>query len=63
MSFDSIPEDLENKQPCPNCADGNAVEDKHGNWHCDTCDWCFIKSDSTSDSVSNSENNQAGYIY
>ena len=63
MSFDDIPEDKQNMQPCPNCADGNAIEDKHGNWHCDTCDWCFIKGDSTSDSVSNSENNQAGYIY
>ena len=45
MSFDDIPEDKANSQPCPNCKDGNAVENKQGDWHCDTCDWCYIKSD------------------
>lgn len=61
MSFDSIPEDLENKQPCPKCEHGNAVEDKNGNWSCDTCDWCYIKGGY--EYIGDSENNQAGYIY
>ena len=45
MSFDEIPENKHNSAPCPNCENGNAVEDKQGNWSCDTCDWCFVKGD------------------
>jgi hypothetical protein len=45
MSFDDIPENQNNSVPCPKCISGNAVEDKQGNWSCDTCDWCFVKGD------------------
>ena len=62
MSFDDIPEDLHNSHPCPNCENGNAVEDKQGNWICDTCDWCYVKNDE-SNKVSMSEVNAAGYVY
>jgi len=53
MSFDEIPENKHNSAPCPNCANGNAIEDKQGNWSCDTCDWCFVKGDRD-----NTEDNQ-----
>lgn len=53
MSFDEIPENKTNSAPCPNCVNGNAIEDKQGNWRCDTCDWCFVKGDKD-----NTEDNQ-----
>lgn len=53
MSFDEIPENKTNSAPCPNCVNGNAIEDKQGNWSCDTCDWCFVKGDRD-----NTEDNQ-----
>lgn len=55
MSFDTIPEDKIESNQCPSCKEGNVTETDDGVFECDSCGWQHI--------VSNSNNNQAGYIY
>lgn len=55
MAHDDIPENEKDSHQCPNCEDGTVSEIDDGVWECDTCQWQHV--------VSNSKNNQAGYIY
>ena len=41
MSFEDIPEDVEESYPCPNCENGNITKNKDGEWECDTCDFLY----------------------
>lgn len=39
MSFEDIPEDLEQSFPCGQECGGSVSKDSDGFWCCDTCDW------------------------
>jgi ribosomal protein L37AE/L43A len=55
IMFDEIPEDRQEANQCPNCQHGSVYEIDDGVFECDSCDFEAF--------VSNSRNNQAGYVY